>query len=742
MVGRGDPVNAPGRRGLGAAVAAGVLFALAGHLGLIRAFGTVLPYRDQWQCTGVDLLAPWAAGRLSLANFFAPLNDHWPVLTRLLSFGLLRANGQWNNLLEATVNALLFAGAVALFLRMVLPGLRGWARPAFAALSGLVLALPITWENTLWGIQSLVYLQIGLSLVYLAAMCSQRAFTGGWWTGIAAGIVVLFTQHSAILAHVAVAVLLGWRWWRRDGDRRVALAGLAFAVAVLVAFVLFFPSITVTAALRADSWELALDVFLRQLAWPLPHPAWALLVYLPWVAWAFDRLLARTLGTADAFILVCGLWVGGQAAAIGYGRAAETFSFASRYCDFLALGWLLNAAALARFWIRLPRPAARGALVVLGLLWIAAPLRSFWWETTESHAGFNLSHRQEINLRNLERLRTVWARHDPTALPNDPGTQQELFTYPPALPPLLAQPRIQAVLPPETGSPLARPDHGRLGWIPALLLPLAPWLAAGGFVLLGWSLLRVGPLRPVDDAEAVPDSALTPRAAAAALAVVGVLSAVGWAAWYDAGTFDPRARFASAFAPLDDGVVFTDLEFRRYDGNVHPVVSARGAVDTEPALARGFWYGTRLKAKADFHGVLASAPTRVQRRYLVVPFTGHPCFPGNGLRWRFTDPQTGAESWASYVGADPGTDWNLWTLDAREHAGAAAALFLFDGGAGETGWLGVGRPAQTDDAGFARRWSARLHAERAGATHVTLAGLTLAAGLAAGLLFVLAARRR
>ncbi|HUL55096.1 MAG TPA: hypothetical protein VLT83_16960, partial [Opitutaceae bacterium] len=136
---------------------AGAGLMLGGRFELIREFGTSLPFRDQWKCTAADLLGPWVEGRLEPAAFFAPLNDHWVVLTRLLSFGLARLNGQWNNLLEITVNALLHGAAIWLLLATVAPALGRRLGPLFVLYAGTVLALPYTWENTLWGIQSLVF---------------------------------------------------------------------------------------------------------------------------------------------------------------------------------------------------------------------------------------------------------------------------------------------------------------------------------------------------------------------------------------------------------------------------------------------------------------------------------------------------------------------------------------------------------------------------------------------------------
>src|SRR5688572_22998903 len=95
---RDDRVTSTARAPVWWVAVGGALLALAGHLELLRRFGTVLPYRDQWRLTAIDLLQPAYEARLSWRQFFEPLNDHWPVLTRALSYGLLQLNGQWNNL--------------------------------------------------------------------------------------------------------------------------------------------------------------------------------------------------------------------------------------------------------------------------------------------------------------------------------------------------------------------------------------------------------------------------------------------------------------------------------------------------------------------------------------------------------------------------------------------------------------------------------------------------------------------
>ena len=724
MSGRCEDVAQSSRAGVLTGAFGGAFIALAGHAALLQKYGTVLPYRDQWKATAVDILQPWLEGSLTWRSFFEPLNDHWPVLTRALSYLVVRLNGQWNNLVETSINALLFASSIAVFLMMLLPGLRGWTRPVFALLTGAVFALPITWENTLWGIQSLVYLQIGLSLLYFAAVCSVRTFSIAWWCGHAAGAALLLTQHSAILAHIAVALLLAWRGWRGDGDRRVIAAGFGFALAAIILFIALFPSLQETAALRADSWAVGLDVFLRQLAWPLPHPAWAFIVYLPWLAWIATRLTSSRMDACDAFIFVVGLWIGAQAAAIGYGRGAATYTFVSRYCDFLALGFLLNAACLVRLSVAFPTARVRAILAVFALIWVAAPIKSFHWESIHSHAGYNLSRRTDENARNLAAVRTYLQSKDASLISDDGG--RGLYSYPPELLPLLDNPGFQELLPPETGSTLARSDHGRLGWIPALLLPGGPVLASLGLSLIAGAALFALRRRSPQPAASVPPHRCTSRGIAVLFVTIGIASGAATLVWQHPATFDRKERLRHLFLPAGAGANLTALQFTRGDGNDHPnVPAAAGALETMPPETRAFGYGTRLPVNPDFRGILHSQSFRVSAPFLVIPFTGFPCANGNGLRWRFFNPTTQKETWISYLGPNPGANWDVWTIESAAHLGEEATLYLYDGREDESGWVGVGQPTQTQDGRFGSEWLSLVRSERTDSALRALAGLSV-----------------
>ena len=716
----------------------GAALALAGRLWLIHGYGTALPFRDQWKVTAVDLLSPWLAGTLGWRDFLAPMNDHCQALTRLLSFALVRANGQWNNLLETAVNALLLVPPFILTLRTVAPALGRGPAVAWTLFSGLLLALPITCENTLWGVQAQVFFQVALSVVYLWAVATQPHRTAAWWLGQAAGGLALLTQQSAVLAPVAAALLLLWRFIRETDTRRTTAAGLAFAALWIALYFRFAPDFTVTADMRADSWRVALDVTLRQLAWPLPHPAWAFLMYLPWLWFATDRLRRRQLAPADAFLLALALWVGAQAAAIGFGRGGETTGFVSRYCDFLLLGVIVNAACLLRLWRGAALPA-RIVLAVIGLGWLTAAAPGIWHETHGSHSGYVLIHRRQTNADNLAAVRSFVTTGNTASLARD-RIGETLYTYPPSLIELLSNPRFRALLPPETGAPEARTDQGRLGWIARGLPAAWPAFLVIGLGLVGAAAWR---LRSVPEPEASPvlESWTLQGAALTALLVI-TGGGLAWCAWPNPLVFNSRERWAAVFAPAQANVELLDLAFTRESVGERLVPGATvGAVALNNPTPAPFWHGTLLP-DLSFTATLASEPTPLHHRYLVVPYTGWPNWNGNGLRWRFQNPVTGEAKWIEYMGGNPNGEFDLWQVDAGAYPGWQATLYVFDGRTDSYGWLGVARPAATDDPAFGAAWRASLKGERAEATHHTLAAGTVLAATLALLLGLLARYRR
>ncbi len=720
----------------------GALLALAGHWELIRRFGTVLPYRDPWQLTGVEILGPWVEGTLGWRDFFQPLNDHWPVLTRLFSFGLVLINDQWNNLLEITLNAVLLAVAIGVLLGGLLRGQTRAARLGLALWAGLVFALPITWENTLWGIQSLPYFQILLSLIYLRGVVAARGLDGGWWVAQAAGVLMMFSQHSAVLAPVAVLPFLAWRWWRGGGDRRADGASLGVAAALVAGFVFLLPELSTTASLRADSLPMAIEVGLRQLGWPLGHPAGAFLIWAPWLVWSLAMIGRRQISVGAGFALVVGLWGGGQAAAIGYARGESALGYVSRYGDFLAIGLVLNAACWAWLWRTSARRTGwRIGLLALGLAWLGLASAGLWHESVTGHTEYNLKRRPAENAANLQRVADYVGTSDPAVLSLERGGAT-LFTYPPAVQGLLDLPKFRELLPPETRVPEARPDHGRLGWVPVLALwqpGLLAVLAIGLFVV-GW---RRGAVHLSAD-RAIADTAGLPDWRTACAVLTGAALALGGLvlAWPQPLLFSASQRLDAALTPeAAQGRAVTGLRFAM--GSHHDVDTARmaEAVLSYPLDWRRFATGTALGGGWDTQGTFIGESFTVERDYLVLMHCGFPCSSGNGLRWRLTSPDGATEEWIGYGGPDPGGAWSVWTVNVARHRDWRAELYVFDGRQDERGWLGVMAPVMTDDAAWADGWLARLNLARTEPAHRTLALMAALTGLAA-LGFWIGSRRR
>ena len=657
-----------------------MLIAVAGHYGLIKLYGTVLPYRDSWQLTAIELLGPWVDGELSGRAFLQPLNDHWPVLTRVMSFGLVFLNGQWNNLLEVVMNAVLLVGAIGLFMAGLLRAIpTGW-RLLFAAATGLLFALPITWENTLWGIQSLPYFQILLSIVYFRGTLNAREHDRGWILAQGAGLLVLFTQHSAILAQVAILPVLIWRWYRGDGNRPLQLHAAILAVLAVAGFAWGFPSLETTAHYKADSVPVAAAVALHQLAWPTGNPALAFVLWAPWLVLVFRTAGRPSISAGRAFLIVTGLWVGSQAVAIGYGRGLLSLTNVSRYGDFLALGVLVNLAALLCLMPRGQKSRIRVVWLVALAGWLLVPMRGLWYESVHSHAGYNLSIRQAENAANLDRVSAYIQTGDPEVLSLEKGGAT-LFSYPPPVAALLDKPGFRALLPPESGAPEARPDDGRLGFLTtaALARPeLFGLLGAGLLVIGGWRLRAVRLGLDSEDPVAKTTEWGSPHAAVF-LGVVAVIFTGLWSTWSHPLDWQKERRLSRVFGAAQavagqDGWQFTLESPHDSDPDQMP-----GSVLAYPPDWRPYAYGTVLDRGLENRGVFVGEPMVLETSRVALLFSGYPCAAGNGLRWELTPPTGGEVVWLPYQGPNPGVEWQGWVEDVSGYRDWTARLFIFDG---------------------------------------------------------------
>ncbi len=352
------------------------LCVLGARLWLVNRYGNALPYWDQWDGEGGELLRPWLDGQLHPADLFIPHAEHRIVPTRLTALALAAITGRWDARREMIFNAALVA-AIAVALANLLAGER--RRTAAASLGVAALfALPFAWENTLAGFQSQFYYLLGASLLTLWGLGTRPAGSPGWWLGAAGAFGALVCMGSGLLAAMAVGL---WTLCRlvpaRRGPTGGELATLAVCLAAVALGVWTRVPVPQHAGLRVENAGKFVVALGRCLAWPrVTEPAWGLVMAAPLALLAvahFARPAAAADPAADRRLLL-GTWVALQAAAMAYARGAGDFPPQSRYMDLLGLGALLSALALPGLVARAPAGWRRETAAALAGLWGACLL--------------------------------------------------------------------------------------------------------------------------------------------------------------------------------------------------------------------------------------------------------------------------------------------------------------------------------------------------------------------------------
>lgn len=472
------------RRGGWAALPALFLCVLGARLWLIGHYGNALPFWDQWDAEGGEVIRPWLDDQLRFADLLRPHAEHRIFLTRLTALGLTAANGQWDARLEMVFNAFLAA-----FLAVGLAwGLR---RALFPRFQGLVLlgttalfSLPFAWENTLAGFQSQFYFLMGNSLLALWGLGTRRAGSVGWFLGVAGALAACFSMGSGLLAALAVGI---WIILRALGERRGPGGGELGTLLVCVAVAALGWQLRVSVpqhdTLRAEGVGSFVAALGRGLAWPrVTKPGWGLpmvapLVVLAIVHWgggyrrhgrgaAENNAAAGVTATGRGadYLLGLSVWVLLQAAAMAYVRGGEALPPPSRYMDLLALGTLLSALALAWLVAEAVPPGPWRELSAAGAgLWAACLLVGLGDLTTQDFSGY-LPERRTRQAAGAEATRRYLVDDADRRLLLDAPPDDAYTPYPNGayLLDLLDHPGIRRLLPmgfhrePVTAGPLSR----------------------------------------------------------------------------------------------------------------------------------------------------------------------------------------------------------------------------------------------------------------------------------------------
>lgn len=366
--GAAAPLPAPGI----AALWFGALIALtfAAKLLLMRAMPVLTPFWDQWDAEAAYIFAPFDACSLSWRTMFGLHNEHRIFFSRLLALDLLALNGQWDPRLEQVVNAALHTLTAALIASMWWIAAGRKRLDLVVVTVTLACALPFSWENTLLGFQSAFYFLLLFSMLGIWLATTQPVGTMRWLIGWACAACAIFTAASGLLAAVAIGAIstlrvLGERSRLREQSINVAIGLVLFGVGYAVSS----PPLPGHEVLRVRTVSELFTAAGRSLAWPwIFRPGLAVIGWLPMILVTGGILRRRFQSTAlERFTLALGGWVAMHAVALAYGRGAGGGIPATRYMDFLSLGFVANAMALTCLLDRVPEGTKRRTAVATAL---------------------------------------------------------------------------------------------------------------------------------------------------------------------------------------------------------------------------------------------------------------------------------------------------------------------------------------------------------------------------------------
>jgi len=458
-----------------------LLTGFGARLWLIHKFGTPLPFWDQWEEVRY-LFVPYFEGKLTFADWFRAHNEHRIFFTRIYDLAMLLWNGQWDNLLQMVVNALIYCVILCGFgwLLARFLGHKFW--PLITLILMVVLVLPFAWENTLAGFHALFYFTTFFSLVTIWLLGFHRPGSLPWFCGIVAGLCSICSLISGLFGAAAVFGLVVLRILLKPATWKQNWATLAVCLVIILIGLSMSIEVPYHQVLKAHSIFQFLSFFGRYLAWP-----W--IVLAPFAAFnMFPLLLLLWLYVRDPeaqkpgeeMVLVLGLWavLGGLASA--YARGAQMFP-QWRYMDSACFIMISNALALAllatRHFARLPFRRYFRAATVLWVMACISGLGLLCWRAWQ----VDIPVRQMYHRLQLWTTRAYLATGDRAYLQTHEkeylarfATPSEPQDHPQALINMLNLPRVRSLLPARARDPLKMLPETVSGFVTNSFIPVRP----------------------------------------------------------------------------------------------------------------------------------------------------------------------------------------------------------------------------------------------------------------------------
>ncbi|TSJ64684.1 hypothetical protein FO470_05365 [Starkeya sp. 3C] len=430
---------------------------------VVSKYGSIVPFWDQWDAEGALLYKPYIEGGLHWRTLIDSHNEHRILLTRLFALGLLELAGEWNPILQMTVNALLHAAFAVLFTWALGRALEPGLRLPLAIASGLLFSIPFGWENTLAGFQSQFYFLLILSFLALMIFSKDAALSLPWWLGVAACAGAYFSLASGVFAALAAASICALQII--VGARRRTLRegiGVVILVALVVAMLANIRVVEHHASLKAQSFEQFFGALYPLLFAPLKIvgvfdklPAYGpgLLLHSPLIVFCLYSLRRpASMSSFQWLVIAVAGWGLLQMVSLAYGRAAA--ATAPRYLDLVIILMPLNVAAL--FWLA-TRPTVNAWLAkILSAAWFALVSIGLIY-SAEGSVRSDLETKATQSERQMQNVRTYLAAGNLADL-DKPFLEIPYPNYI-RLGQLLADPTIRSVLPREVLPPGTPPEH-------------------------------------------------------------------------------------------------------------------------------------------------------------------------------------------------------------------------------------------------------------------------------------------
>lgn len=411
---------------------------LGGHLLLIASLASPLPFWDQWDAEARSLYVPYLNGTLTTNHLFASHNEHRIVFTRLLALLHLELAGEWNTRLEMILGTVVHAGVVVLLASQLMPLVARAKRLLLAAFMALLFALPIGYENTLWGFQSQFYFVALFGLSAVVCFSKARAFDARWFTGTTLSVMSYYSFSSGTATILVAAVLALLQLFAGVRERNVReIVAITVMIAVGIGMMM-----GVARSVSQAPFEIFdfIQGFVALAALPLVTVIGLAFVQGPGIWLALHTLATKPPLGSQLWVAVGTLgWIASQLLLFAYGRGTV---MGLRYLDIAILAYPIGLVAvliLADRWRngRLARHAPRIAVawvfVMVALLAVLANYSSLrgameWKEARTLETASVAAHLAGNDSASLA----------PLPYPN----AQRLYD-------VLAIPEIRAILPPD-----------------------------------------------------------------------------------------------------------------------------------------------------------------------------------------------------------------------------------------------------------------------------------------------------